>query len=95
MTAGGARGGARGKRRSSSPERRQNSSAGSWVEPSTTFANPAITIARSLSETFAGIAPAHVPPLILAQAIGAAGATALAPAPFPRLPPHRATMGSG
>src|SRR5688572_10853318 len=35
-----------------------------WFTSSTSFANPAITIARSLSDTFAGIAPADVPPFI-------------------------------
>jgi glycerol uptake facilitator-like aquaporin len=49
-----------------------------WFTSSTSFANPAITIARSLSDTFAGIAPAHVPMFIVAQAIGAALAALLA-----------------
>jgi glycerol uptake facilitator-like aquaporin len=43
-----------------------------WFTSSTSFANPAITIARSLSDTFAGIAPHDVPPFILAQLFGAA-----------------------
>ena len=43
-----------------------------WFTSSTSFANPAITIARSLSDTFAGIAPRDVPGFIAAQAIGAA-----------------------
>jgi glycerol uptake facilitator-like aquaporin len=42
-----------------------------WFTASTSFANPAVTIARSLSDTFAGIAPAGVPPFIAAQFIGA------------------------
>lgn len=42
-----------------------------WFTSSTSFANPAITIARSLSDTFAGIAPAHVPGFIAAQILGA------------------------
>ena len=42
-----------------------------WFTSSTSFANPAITIARSLSDTFAGIAPANVPAFILAQLLGA------------------------
>jgi len=42
-----------------------------WFTASTSFANPAITIARSLSNTFAGIAPAHVPGFIAAQLAGA------------------------
>ena len=43
-----------------------------WFTSSTSFANPAITIARSLSDSFAGIAPADVPMFIAAQLIGAA-----------------------
>ncbi len=43
-----------------------------WFTASTSFANPAVTIARALSETFAGIAPAHVPAFIAAQLIGVA-----------------------
>ncbi len=46
-----------------------------WFTASTAFANPAVTLARSLSNTFAGIAPASVPLFILAQGIGAALAT--------------------
>jgi glycerol uptake facilitator-like aquaporin len=42
-----------------------------WFTASTSFANPAITIARALSNTFAGIAPAHVPGFIAAQLAGA------------------------
>ena len=49
-----------------------------WFTSSTSFANPAITVARSLSDTFAGIAPANVPLFVLAQLMGAAGAAALA-----------------
>ena len=45
-----------------------------WFTSSTSFANPAITVARSLSNTFAGIAPRDVPLFILAQLIGASGA---------------------
>jgi glycerol uptake facilitator-like aquaporin len=48
-----------------------------WFTSSTSFANPAITVARSLSDSFAGIAPAHVPAFIAAQLVGAtAGALA-------------------
>lgn len=43
-----------------------------WFTSSTSFANPAITVARSLSDTFAGIAPHDVPPFIAAQLVGAA-----------------------
>jgi len=49
-----------------------------WFTASTSFANPAVTIARALSDTFAGIAPAGVPAFIVAQLAGAAAATALA-----------------
>lgn len=53
-----------------------------WFTSSTSFANPAITIARSLSNTFAGIAPSHVPAFILAQSLGALAALPLARALF-------------
>jgi glycerol uptake facilitator-like aquaporin len=49
-----------------------------WFTSSTSFANPAITIARSLTNTFAGIAPADVPMFVLAQLLGAASAAVLA-----------------
>jgi len=42
-----------------------------WFTASTSFANPAVTLARSLSDTFAGIAPASVPAFIAAQLFGA------------------------
>jgi len=42
-----------------------------WFTASTSFANPAITIARSLSNTFAGIAPTHVAGFIVSQLCGA------------------------
>ena len=42
-----------------------------WFTASTSFANPAVTVARGLSDTFAGIAPASVPAFILAQVVGA------------------------
>ena len=48
-----------------------------WFTASTSFANPAVTIARSLSDTFAGIAPADAPAFIVAQVIGALAALAL------------------
>ena len=44
---------------------------------STSFANPAVTLARTLSDTFAGIAPASAPPFVLAQLVGAGLAIAL------------------
>lgn len=43
-----------------------------WFTASTSFANPAVTIARALTDTFAGIDPAHVPSFIVAQLLGAA-----------------------
>ena len=46
-----------------------------WFTASTSFANPAVTIARSLTDTFSGIVPAHVPAFIAAQLVGAALAT--------------------
>jgi glycerol uptake facilitator-like aquaporin len=48
-----------------------------WFTSSTSFANPAVTIARSLSDTFAGIRPRDIPGFIGAQLAGAAAATAL------------------
>ena len=45
-----------------------------WFTSSTSFANPAITVARSLSDTFSGIAPGDVPMFVIAQLAGAAGA---------------------
>jgi glycerol uptake facilitator-like aquaporin len=48
-----------------------------WFTSSTSFANPAVTIARSLSDTFAGIRPGDVPGFIVAQLLGAAAATVL------------------
>lgn len=49
-----------------------------WFTSSTSFANPAITIARSLSNTFAGISPSHVPGFIAAQLLGALAAIPVA-----------------
>ena len=49
-----------------------------WFTASTSFANPAVTIARSLSDTFAGIAPGDVAAFIVAQMIGMLVAVALA-----------------
>ncbi len=48
-----------------------------WFTASTSFANPAVTLARSLSNTFAGIAPASAPLFILAQLAGAVAASLL------------------
>ena len=49
-----------------------------WFTSSTSFANPAITVARSLSNTFAGVAPRDVPMFIVAQLTGAALAAFIA-----------------
>ena len=48
-----------------------------WFTSSTSFANPAVTIARTLSDTFAGIKPSSAPMFILMQLLGAAIAFAL------------------
>jgi glycerol uptake facilitator-like aquaporin len=48
-----------------------------WFTASTSFANPAVTLARSLSDTFAGIAPASAPAFIAAQLVGATAAAGL------------------
>jgi arsenate reductase len=54
-----------------------------WFTSSTSFANPAVTLARALSDTFAGIAPSSVPPFLLAQGAGAALAVAVGRVLFP------------
>ena len=62
-----------------------------WFTSSTSFANPAVTIARMFSDTFAGIAPTSVPAFILMQLIGGAlgaGAVLLLQSPLRR---HRVT----
>jgi len=48
-----------------------------WFTASTSFANPAVTVARSLSDTFSGIRPADVPGFIVAQLMGGLAATLL------------------
>jgi glycerol uptake facilitator-like aquaporin len=48
-----------------------------WFTASTSFANPAVTLARAMTDTFAGIRPVDVPGFIGAQLLGAAAATAL------------------
>jgi glycerol uptake facilitator-like aquaporin len=53
-----------------------------WFTASTSFANPAVTLARGFTTTFAGIAINHVPAFIVAQLIGAAIAALTAPALF-------------
>jgi len=67
-----------------------------WFTSSTSFANPAVTIGRMLSDTFAGIAPSSVPMFIVMQVIGALVAVALGLFLFPGVPatdlvvPHEA-----
>ena len=48
-----------------------------WFTASTSFANPAVTLARSVTDTFAGVRPVDVPGFIVAQLLGAAAATIL------------------
>lgn len=55
-----------------------------WFTASTSFANPAVTIGRTLSDTFAGIAPASVPAFVVAQVLGAVLATAVVLVIWPR-----------
>ena len=57
-----------------------------WFTASTSFANPAVTLARAMSDTFAGIRPDDVPAFIAAQFAGAAAATALFRWLTPNLP---------
>jgi glycerol uptake facilitator-like aquaporin len=73
-----------------------------WFTASTSFANPAVTIARALSDTFAGIRPADAPAFIGAQLAGGAAATMLFRWLVPALPdaadqivvPHAKKRGS-
>ncbi|MGH9034294.1 MAG: aquaporin [Acidimicrobiia bacterium] len=57
-----------------------------WFTSSTSFANPAVTLARTLTDTFTGIRPMSVPPFLLAQLTGALPAVALARFLHPALP---------
>jgi glycerol uptake facilitator-like aquaporin len=57
-----------------------------WFTSSTSFANPAVTLARSMTNTFSGIRPDDVPGFIMAQLAGAIGATALFAWLIPSLP---------
>ena len=61
-----------------------------WFTSSTSFANPAVSVGRMLSDTFAGIAPSSVPAFILAQVVGAAIGVALVVMLYPSqtVPPH-------
>lgn len=57
-----------------------------WFTASTSFANPAVTLARAASDTFAGIRPLDAPAFIVAQLLGAFAATALFRWLLPSLP---------
>ena len=57
-----------------------------WFTASTSFANPAVTVARALTNTFAGIRPVDVPGFLVAQTVGAAAATVLFRWLVPALP---------
>jgi arsenate reductase len=57
-----------------------------WFTSSTSFANPAVTIARTLTDTFAGIEPLSTPMFIAAQVVGALAAVAIALFLHPTLP---------
>ena len=57
-----------------------------WFTASTSFANPAVTVARGLSDTFAGIRPSDVPGFVVAQFLGAMAATVLFRWLVPTLP---------
>jgi arsenate reductase len=46
-----------------------------WFTASTSFANPAVTLARSITNTFAGIQPSHAPAFVVAQLVGALAGT--------------------
>jgi len=59
-----------------------------WFTSSTSFANPAVTIARAFTDTFAGIAPASILGFVLAQLIGAAIGTVLIVALYPAAHPE-------
>jgi glycerol uptake facilitator-like aquaporin len=60
-----------------------------WFTSSTSFANPSVTVARMLSDTFAGIAPSSVVPFVLAQIAGAALGLGLVRFLFSTSPPAR------
>jgi len=58
-----------------------------WFTSSTSFANPAITVGRTFSDTFAGIAPASVPGFVVAQLVGGAVALGLIRTLYPDVTP--------
>ncbi|MGO4234648.1 aquaporin [Pseudarthrobacter sp. YAF2] len=57
-----------------------------WFTSSTSFANPAVTIARTVTDTFAGIAPSSAPAFILAQLLGGVAGFVLVRFLYPSLP---------
>jgi glycerol uptake facilitator-like aquaporin len=61
-----------------------------WFTSSTSFANPAITVGRMFSDTFAGIAPASVPGFVVAQLVGALVGLGLIRALYPSVSPAAA-----
>lgn len=64
-----------------------------WFTASTSFANPAVTMARSLTDTFAGIRPSDVLPFVGAQAAGASAAAAFSTWLWGRAPALRSSSG--
>jgi glycerol uptake facilitator-like aquaporin len=66
-----------------------------WFTSSTSFANPAVTLARGFTTTFAGIAINHVPAFVVAQLVGAAAAAALSSVLFPAEAGRRAAATAG
>jgi glycerol uptake facilitator-like aquaporin len=61
-----------------------------WFTSSTSFANPAVTVGRAFTDTFAGIAPASVPAFVLAQLVGGLAAIGLIRALYPDITPAEA-----
>jgi arsenate reductase len=61
-----------------------------WFTSSTSFANPAVTVARAFTNTFAGIAPGSIPGFVVAQLVGAAVGTALVAVLYPVSRPQAA-----
>ncbi|NJP42880.1 aquaporin [Actinacidiphila epipremni] len=66
-----------------------------WFTSSTGFANPAVTVGRAFSDSFAGIAPGSVPAFVAAQLAGAVAGLALASALFGRPTPRPAPVPAG
>ena len=59
-----------------------------WFTSSTSFANPAVTIGRVFTDTFAGIAPSSAPPFVLAQLVGLVGGVVLVLGLYPDVVDH-------